>query len=63
MENLHHSLFVEADFSGSQFRVADFSNVKISDARMIKVDISGPIADITINGADVIETPAGRSIP
>jgi DinB superfamily/Pentapeptide repeats (8 copies) len=47
------STFIETDLSGSQFRGVDFSNVKISDAWLVDVDISGHVAGLTINGVDV----------
>ena len=55
MEDVRESRFIEADFSGSQFRGVDFSNVKISDAWLVNVDISGHVAGLTINGVDVTD--------
>lgn len=55
MQNSRHSKFIEVDFSGSQFRGVDFSNVKISDAWLVDVDISGHVAGVTINGVDVTD--------
>ena len=53
MQDVRASRFIEADFTGSQFRGVDFSNVKISDAWLVDVEISGHIAGLTINGVDV----------
>ncbi len=53
MQNFRNSTFIEADFSGSQFRGVDFSNVTISDAWLFDVEISGEVAGVTINGVDV----------
>lgn len=53
MQDVRASRFIEADFTGSQFRGVDFSNVKISDAWLVDVEISGHIAGPTINGVDV----------
>ncbi len=55
MQDARGSRFIEADFSGSQFRGVDFSNVKISDAWLVDVDISGHVAGVTINGVDVTD--------
>ena len=55
MQNSRDSKFIEADFSGSQFRGVDFSNVKISDAWLVDVNISGHVAGVTINDVDVTE--------
>jgi uncharacterized protein YjbI with pentapeptide repeats len=55
MQDARNSTFIEADLSGSQFRGVDFSNVKISDAWLVNVDISGHVAGVTINGVDVTD--------
>ena len=55
MQDARGSMFIEADLSGSHFRGVDFSNVKISDAWLVDVDISGHVAGVTINGVDVTD--------
>lgn len=55
MQDARGSMFVETDLSGSRFRGVDFSNVKISDAWLVDVDISGHVAGVTINGVDVTD--------
>ena len=55
MQDARESKFIEADFSGSQFRGVDFSNVMISDAWLVNVDISGHVAGMRVNGVDVTE--------
>lgn len=53
MYDVRASKFIEADFNGSQFRGVDFTNVTISDAWLVNVDVSGHIAGLRINGVDV----------
>jgi hypothetical protein len=53
MEDMRSKRFVEADFSGAQFRGVNFTDVKIADAWLINVDISGHVAGLSINGVDV----------
>ncbi len=55
MQDARGSKFIEADLSGSEFRGVDFSNVKISDAWLVNVEISGHVAGMTINGVDVTD--------
>ena len=45
--------FVEADFSGAWFHGVNFSNVKISNAWLFNVDISGLVGNLSVNGVDV----------
>ena len=45
--------FFEADFSGSWFHGVNFSNVKISNAWLFNVDISGLVGNFSVNGVDV----------
>jgi DinB family protein/pentapeptide repeat protein len=45
--------FREANFTGARFRGVLFSDVKISDAFMVNVDISGLVANVTVNGVDI----------
>jgi DinB superfamily/Pentapeptide repeats (8 copies) len=53
MEDHKNAQFVEADFSGARFRGVNFSNVKISDAWLFNVDISGLVGSLCVNGIDV----------
>jgi hypothetical protein len=53
MDDYKNARFVEADFSGAQFRGVNFSNVKIRDAWLFNVDISGLVGGMTVNGVDV----------
>jgi hypothetical protein len=45
--------FVEADFSGAWFHGVNFSNVKISNAWLFNVEISGLVGNLSVNGIDV----------
>jgi hypothetical protein len=45
--------FREADFTGARFHGVMFNNVKISDAWLFNVDISGLVGNLTVNGVDV----------
>src|SRR5262245_20736754 len=45
--------FREADFTGARFRTVNFSQVKINDALLLDVDISGLVGNVTINGIEV----------
>ena len=53
MEDHKNARFVEADFSGARFHGVNFSNVKISDAWLFNVDISGLVGNLSVNGIDV----------
>ena len=53
------SVFVEVDFRGSHCRGVDFSIVKISDARLVDVDISGSGVDVT----DFVEEQLDKRYP
>jgi hypothetical protein len=54
MEDHTNARFEEADFSGARFHGVMFSKVKISDAWLHDVDISGHIAgSLLVNGIDV----------
>jgi hypothetical protein len=53
MDDHTNARFVEADFSGARFRGVNFSNVKISDAWLLNVDISGLVGNLSVNGVDV----------
>jgi len=53
MEDHRNQRFVESDFSGACFHGVNFANVKISDAWLSNVDISGYLAGVKINGVDV----------
>jgi len=55
MEDHRDARFVEADFSGAHFRGVNFSNVKITDAWLAHVEISGQIANLSVNGVDVTQ--------
>jgi uncharacterized damage-inducible protein DinB len=45
--------FEEADFSGARFHGVNLSNVSISDAWLIDVEISGLVRNLSVNGVDV----------
>jgi hypothetical protein len=53
MDDHRNEQFVEADFSGARFHGVIFSDVKISDAWLINVDISGLVGNLSVNGVDV----------
>ena len=53
MDDHKNARYFEADFSGARFHGVNFSNVKISDAWLFNVDISGLVANLTVNGVDV----------
>jgi hypothetical protein len=53
MEDHRHERFAEADFTGARFHGVIFSDVKISDAWLFDVDISGLLGRLTVNGVDV----------
>jgi DinB superfamily/Pentapeptide repeats (8 copies) len=53
MDDHKNERFFEADFGGAWFHGVNFSNVKISDAMLFNVDISGLVANLSINGVDV----------
>ena len=55
MEDHRDSRFVEADFTGSHFRGVDFSNVKVTDAWFVDVELSGKVAGLSVNGVDVTD--------
>jgi len=55
MEDHRDALFVESDFSGARFHGVDFSNVRITDAWLQNVELSGQIANLVVNGIDVTE--------
>jgi Pentapeptide repeats (8 copies) len=45
--------FEEADFSGARFHGVNFSKVKISDAWLFNVEISGLVGNLSVNGIEV----------
>ena len=63
-EDLSGSRFEHADLSGSEFRAVDLrgsrfhgvamDGVVMRDVDLVGVDITGEIADLTINGVDVV---------
>ena len=53
MEDHKNARFFEADFGGARFHGVNFSNVKISDAWLFNVDVSGLVGNLTVNGVDV----------
>ena len=53
MDDHKNARFLEADFSGARFHGVNFSNVKISDAWLFNVQLSGLVGNLTINGIDV----------
>jgi hypothetical protein len=53
MDDHKNVRFVEADFTGARFHGVNFSNVRISDAWLLNVDISGLVGKLTVNGIDV----------
>jgi hypothetical protein len=44
---------LEADFSGAWFHSVNLSNVKISNAWLFNVEISGLVGNLSVNGIDV----------
>lgn len=55
MEDHRNARFVEADFSGTRFHGVVLSDVRISDAWVAGLDISGMIDRLTVNGVDVTQ--------
>jgi hypothetical protein len=53
MEDHKNERFEEADFSGARFHGVNFSKVKISDAWLFNVEISGLVANLSVNGVEV----------
>jgi hypothetical protein len=53
MDDHKNARFFEADFSGARFHGVNFSNVKISDAWLFNVDISGLVGNLSVNGVNV----------
>jgi hypothetical protein len=53
MEDHRDEQFIEADFTGARFRGVLFTDVTISDAWLVNVDISGLVDGLSINGVDV----------
>jgi hypothetical protein len=53
VKDQRHAEFREADFTGARFHSVIFSKVKISDALLFDVDISGLLGTMTINGVEV----------
>jgi hypothetical protein len=66
MEDRRSARFDETDFSGARFHGVNFSNVKISDAWLFNVDISGLVSNLSVNGVDVsayVETELNKRHP
>jgi hypothetical protein len=66
MEDHKNVRFLEADFSGARFHGVNFSNVKISDAWLFNVEISGLVGNLSVNGVDVsayVEAELNRRHP
>ena len=66
MEDHKDARFFEADFGGARFHGVNFSNVKISDAWLFNVDVSGLVGNLTVNGVDVsayVESELDRRHP
>jgi hypothetical protein len=53
MDDYRNARFLEADFGGARFHGVNFSNVKISDAWLFDVEISGLVGNLSVNGVDV----------
>ncbi len=53
MDDYTNARFLEADFSGARFHGVIFSNVKISDAWLFNVEISGLVGNLSVNGVEV----------
>jgi DinB family protein/pentapeptide repeat protein len=53
VEDHRGASFAEADFTGARFRGVNFSKVKISDAWLFDVDLSGLVSNLKVNGVDV----------
>src|SRR5690349_13043379 len=51
--DLSAAVFWGVDLSGAQFRDVDLTDVTISHARIVNVDIDGLVDHVTINGVDV----------
>ena len=53
MDDHKNARFFEADFSGARFHGVNFSNVKVSDAWLFNVEISGLVGSLSVNGVNV----------
>lgn len=53
MKDHSNERYIEADFSGSRFHGVIFSDVRITDAWLVDVEISGLVRGLTVNGVDV----------
>jgi DinB superfamily/Pentapeptide repeats (8 copies) len=53
MDDHSNARFQEANFSGARFHGVNFSKVKISDAWLFNVEISGLVSNLSVNGIDV----------
>jgi hypothetical protein len=60
MEDYKHARFYEADFSSARFHGVNFSDVKISDAWLFNVEISGLVGSLRVNGVDVTSYVEGE---
>ncbi|MGH8977156.1 MAG: DinB family protein [Acidimicrobiia bacterium] len=60
MEDHTNARFYEADFSKARFHGVNFSGVKISDAWLFNVEISGLVNKLSVNGVDVTSYVAGE---
>jgi hypothetical protein len=65
-DEFRNAEFVVRDLRGAKFRDCDLSNVKIIDACLVDVDVSGYVEKFVINGVDVteyVETELDRRHP
>jgi hypothetical protein len=53
MDDHTNERFLEADFGGARFHGVNFSNVKITDAWLFNVEMSGLVGNLSVNGVDV----------
>jgi hypothetical protein len=53
-QDLSGSRFARVDLSGTEFRAVDLSRTRFRGVELVDVDISGEIADVRINGVDVV---------
>ena len=66
MDDHTNERVLEADFNGARFHSVNFSNVKITDAWLFNVEISGLVGNLSVNGVDVsayVETELNKRHP
>ena len=66
MDDHTNERILEADFNGARFHSVNFSNVKITNAWLFNVEMSGLVGNLSVNGVDVsayVETELNKRHP